>query len=44
MTAKETEPGIVARLRNSWDNESTCSLFGICDKVHESKIIQHNLN
>jgi len=31
---KEGEPGIVARLRNSWANESTCSLFGICDQVN----------
>lgn len=41
---KKTEPGIVARLRNSLDNESTCALLGICDQMYESKIIQQNLN
>jgi hypothetical protein len=33
MTWKENEPGIFARLRNSWANESTCSLLGTCDNV-----------
>lgn len=43
ITSKENEPGIVARLRNSLANESTCSLLGICYTMYESDIIRQNI-